>query len=175
MQYAKDFTDALQFMWGGGILSPGGPQEIADMLDGFEVTGKGVLDIGSGLGGVDALLVSQHRVGEVVGIDVEPQLVDAAEALIARKGLSDRISFRLVDPGPLPLESETFDMMFSKDAMVHVADEPALFAEVLRVLKAGGAFIAADWLWGHRQALTAAAVFLLCSRPESAADTSHPA
>ena len=32
MQYAKDFTDALQFMWGEGFLSPGGPEEVAEMV-----------------------------------------------------------------------------------------------------------------------------------------------
>jgi hypothetical protein len=53
MQYAKDFTDALQFMWGDGFLSPGGPEEVAEMLAGIDLSGKRVLDIGSGLGGID--------------------------------------------------------------------------------------------------------------------------
>ncbi len=50
MQYAKAFTDALQFMWGEGFLSPGGHEEIDDMLEGHNLAGKRVLDIGSGLG-----------------------------------------------------------------------------------------------------------------------------
>ena len=70
MQYSKTFTDALQFMWGKGFLSPGGPEEVDDMLRGEVVTGRRVLDIGSGLGGVDLLLVERHGAGEVVGIDV---------------------------------------------------------------------------------------------------------
>ena len=37
--------------------------------------------------------------------------------------------------------------MFSKGAMVHIEDKAALYAEVLRVLKPGGWFTAADWLW----------------------------
>jgi phosphoethanolamine N-methyltransferase len=147
MQYAKDFTDALQFMWGEGFLSPGGPDEVADMLNGFPIVDKRVLDIGSGLGGVDALLVSQHGASEVIGIDVEPQLIEAAEALIASKGLADRISFQLVEPGSLPMDDGSFDLVFSKDAMVHIDDKPFLYAEVLRVLKPGGAFMVADWLW----------------------------
>ena len=40
MQYAKDFTDALQFMWGEGFLSPGGPEEVAEMVAGIGLTGK---------------------------------------------------------------------------------------------------------------------------------------
>src|SRR6185312_3895479 len=115
MQYARDFTDALQFMWGEGFLSPGGPEEVAQMVAGHDIAGKRVLDIGSGLGGVDA------------------QLIEAANVLIAKKNLSARIAFKLVEPGPLPFEDGSFDVVFSKDAMVHIDDKPSLFGEVLRV------------------------------------------
>jgi SAM-dependent methyltransferase len=123
MQYSKAFTDALQFMWGEGFLSPGGPEEVDDMLQGYVVSGRRVLDIGSGLGGVDALLVSRHGADEVIGVDVEEQLVEASIALIANKGLSDRVKFRLVEPGPLPFRNNSFDMVFSKDAMVHIPEQ----------------------------------------------------
>src|SRR3954454_20041983 len=89
MQYGRAFTEALQFMWGEGFLSPGGPEEVAALQESLDIAGKKVLDIGSGLGGVDALLVAVYEAGEVVGIDVESELVEAAGALIGRKGLSD--------------------------------------------------------------------------------------
>lgn len=147
MQYAKAFSDALQFMWGMGFLSPGGPEEVREMLLGHDLAGKRLLDIGSGVGGVDVLLASEHRAGEVVGIDVEPQLIEEAQALVQRSGLTDRIRFELVEPGPLPFADASFDFVFSKDAMVHIPDKAALYQEVLRVLKPGGSFVAADWLW----------------------------
>jgi SAM-dependent methyltransferase len=149
MQYAKEFTDALQFMWGEGFLSPGGPEEVAEMVAGIDLTGKRVLDVGSGLGGVDILLATRHGAAAVVGIDVEPQLVESARALIATKGLTERVTFQLVEPGPLPFPNASFDVVFSKDAMVHIEDNAALYAEVLRVLKPGGWFTAADWLWAE--------------------------
>jgi ubiquinone/menaquinone biosynthesis C-methylase UbiE len=149
MQYSKPFTDALQFMWGEGFLSPGGSEEVHDMLRGHDMSGKRVLDIGSGLGGVDVLLVSRHGASEVIGVDVEEQLIDAARALISTKGLTDQIKFQLVEPGPLPFPNYSFDMIFSKDAMVHIPDKATLYRDVLRVLKPGGSFIAADWLWAE--------------------------
>jgi ubiquinone/menaquinone biosynthesis C-methylase UbiE len=149
MQYAKDFTDALQFMWGEGFLSPGGPQEVAEMVVGIDLADKRVLDIGSGLGGVDILLVAEHGAAEVIGIDVEEQLVDSARALVSAKGLSKQVKFELVNPGPLPFPDASFDVVFSKDAMVHIENKAALYAEVLRVLKPGGWFTAADWLWAE--------------------------
>jgi ubiquinone/menaquinone biosynthesis C-methylase UbiE len=149
MQYEREFTDALQFMWGKGFLSPGGPEEVEQMLAGYSIAGRRVLDIGSGLGGVDVLLVTQHGAAEVVGIDVESQLVAASRDYIRSKGLEDRISFELVAPGPLPFPEATFDVVFSKDSMVHIPDKPALFNEVMRVLTPGGAFVAGDWLWAE--------------------------
>jgi SAM-dependent methyltransferase len=140
MQYERQFTDALQFMWGKGFLSPGGPEEVEEMLSHCILAGRSVLDIGSGLGGVDLLLASKHGAAEVVGIDVEPQLIAAA-------GLQDRIRFTLVGEGPLPFPEARFDVVFSKDAMVHIPGKDALFAEVMKVLRPGGYFVAADWLW----------------------------
>lgn len=92
MQYAKDFTDALQFMWGDGFLSPGGPEEVGEMVDGIDLVGRRVLDIGSGLGGVDALLATTHGAAEVIGIDVEEQPAESARALISARGLTDRVN-----------------------------------------------------------------------------------
>ena len=149
MQYAKDFTDALQFMWGEGFLSPGGPQEVAEMVSDIDLAGKRVLDIGSGLGGVDMLLVTKHGAAEIIGIDVEEQLVESARALISAKGLIKQVTFQLVKPGLLPFPEASFDVVFSKDAIVHIDDKAALYAEVLRVLKPGGWFTAADWLWAE--------------------------
>lgn len=155
MQYPKDLTDALEFVWGKGILSPGGPEEVAQMLEGIDLSGRRVLDIGSGLGGIDVLLVAKHGAATVVGIDVEPQLIESARSLAAKNGLAGRVAFQLVTLGKLPFPDASFDLVFSKDAMVHIADKPALYAEVLRVLKPGGWFIAADWLWSEGAAESA--------------------
>jgi ubiquinone/menaquinone biosynthesis C-methylase UbiE len=101
------------------------------------------------MGGVDALLVAEHGAGEVIGIDVEEQLIEAARERISRQGLNERIRFQLVEPGPVPFPDRSFDMVFSKDAFVHISDKPALYREVIRVLKPDGWMIAADWLWGE--------------------------
>ncbi|RWN50274.1 class I SAM-dependent methyltransferase [Mesorhizobium sp.] len=155
MQYNKDLTDALEFVWGEGILSPGGPEEVTQMLEGVDLSGRRVLDIGSGLGGIDVLLAAQHGAAAVVGIDVEPQLIESARHLAARKGLAGRVTFQLVKPGKLPFADASFDVVFSKDSLLHIADKRPLYAELLRVLKPGGWLIAADWLWSEGAAESA--------------------
>ncbi len=147
MSYTKEFVTALEFVWGEGFLSPGGPEEIEALIGRHDLTGKRILDFGSGLGGVDVLLAERYGVREVVGIDIAPEVIDLARTLIARRGLSDRVRFQLTAPGPLPFPDQAFDVVFSKDAMVHVADKAALYEEIKRVLKPGGWLIASDWLW----------------------------
>ena len=46
----------------------------------------------------------------------------------------------------LPFAEESFDVVFSKDAIIHVADKRLLAAEIHRVLKSGGIFAASDWV-----------------------------
>jgi phosphoethanolamine N-methyltransferase len=147
-QYGGGFKVALQHLWGDGFLSPGGPDEVAAMIDGVAVEGCSILDIGSGLGACAVLLATQFGATEVLGIDVEAHLIEDATQRAEAAGLSDRVRFQLVEPGPIPLEDNSFDIVFTKDAIVHIPDKAAFYREVNRVLKPGGAFVGSDWLRG---------------------------
>jgi len=147
-QYPDEFIDRLHLVWGMGFLSPGGPEEVAAIVRGLDLAGAALLDIGCGSGG-PAMVLAREQGAEVIGIDVEPQLIDRSRRLAAEAGLGDKVSFKLVEPGPLPFASETFDAVFSKDALLHIPDKQALYKEVLRVLKPGGVFAASDWLAGE--------------------------
>lgn len=139
----------LEAVWGEGFLSPGGPKEVARMLDGLDLSGKTVVDIGSGAGGIAILLADAHGAGRVIGLDVEAPVVTHSRAKVASAGLSDRIEIRHVEPGPMPLDDASVDVVFSKDSIVHIPDKDALAADVFRVLKPGGLFVASDWLISH--------------------------
>jgi phosphoethanolamine N-methyltransferase len=147
-EYDDGMLALLQIVWGEGFLSPGGAAEVARVLEGSDIRGQRVLDIGSGLGGVDLLLVREHGAAHVTGIDLEPELVRMANERARREGLGGRLDFRVVTPGPLPISAASFDVVFSKDSLVQIPDKPALFAEARRVLAPGGRLIAGDWLRG---------------------------
>lgn len=147
--YHQKLIDMLEAIWGQGFLSPGGPEEVARLVEGSDFAGKSVLDIGCGAGGIDIALVRNHGAGYVCGVDVEDTVLDHARRLVHAAGFDDRIGCLKVVPGPLPFPPETFDIVFSKDSIVHIADKHALMAEVFRVLKRGGWFVASDWLIGH--------------------------
>ena len=81
-------------------------------------------------------------------LDVEDPVLARARTLVAGAGLSDRIGLVKVAPGPLPFPPACFDVVFSKDSIIHIPDKHALMAEVFRVLRPGGRFLASDWLIG---------------------------
>ncbi len=147
--YHNRLVGLLERLWGDGWLSPGGPEEVALLLEGSDLKGKSILDIGCGAGGVDVLLAGKYGAGYITGVDVEDTVLGHARARAERAGLSSRIGLVKVVPGALPFPPAVFDIVFSKDSIVHIPDKHALMREVFRVLKPGGWFIASDWLIGH--------------------------
>ncbi|WP_274627027.1 class I SAM-dependent methyltransferase [Arvimicrobium flavum] len=139
----------LEALWGEGYLSPGGSEEVDRVVEGLHLEAKHILDIGCGAGGITLHLVRRHGAGRVTGYDVEAPVILAARQRASRSDMADRLDFVLGAPGALPFVDAQFDMVFSKDAILHVPDKDALFTEVFRVLKPGGVFAASDWLIGH--------------------------
>jgi phosphoethanolamine N-methyltransferase len=149
IQYADEFINRLEILWGEGFLSPGGADEVKLVLKDIDLNNKSILDIGCGTGGVEVVLAGKFDIDRVTGIDVEPQLVERTQKLVDKKGLSAKVKVELVDPGPLDFANNEFDIVFSKDSMIHIPDKNAIFSEILRVLKPGGVFAASDWLVGE--------------------------
>jgi phosphoethanolamine N-methyltransferase len=144
-EYDDRMLKLLQIIWGEGFLSPGGPQAVRDIVAGLELREKRVLDIGCGIGGLDEVLAGELG-ARVTGVDVAKLVVQVGRERIARSKLKDRIEIRLIEPGRLPFADGSFDVVFGKDAWLHIADKAAFFGEVSRVLKPGGIVACGDWM-----------------------------
>jgi phosphoethanolamine N-methyltransferase len=154
-EYDAAMQTLLQLLWGEGFLSPGGAAEVAYLLEGSNIAGCSVLDIGCGLGAVDELLITRHGARTVLGVDVDPGLLATMAQRIERAGLQERVTSLCVEPGPLPLAADSFDVVFSKDAIVQIPDKGAVFADAYRVLRPGGSLLVSDWLRGGSGAYSA--------------------
>lgn len=148
-EYTDESIRFLETLWGEGYLSPGGADEVRAVLDGFDLSGCSVLDIGCGSGGITLGLARDHGADRVIGVDVEAPVLEQARRHASRQELSGHVEFMQVDPGPLPFADESFDIVFSKDSMIHIPDKEALFADVMRILKRGGWLVASDWMIAH--------------------------
>jgi phosphoethanolamine N-methyltransferase len=154
-EYDAGMQTLLQLLWGEGFLSPGGAAEVAYLLEGSDIAGCSVLDIGCGLGAVDELLITRHGARAVLGVDVDPGLLATMAGRIEHAGLRAQVSSLCVQPGPLPLPADSFDVVFSKDAIVQIPDKSAVFADAYRLLRPGGSLIVSDWLRGGSGAYSA--------------------
>lgn len=146
-EYNDNVITHLELMWGKGFMAPGGKGNVQRIVDGIDLAGRTVLELGSGNGG-GAMVLADEYGARVIGLEVEAPLVDRARRYAAEAGLGNRIDFRLVEPGPLNVEDESIDVVYSSGVIIHVEDKDALFRDVRRVLKPGGMLTAYDWLKG---------------------------
>jgi ubiquinone/menaquinone biosynthesis C-methylase UbiE len=102
-----------------------------------------VLDIGCSVGGPARCLAAEFGC-EVTGIDVTPEYIDLANMLTERCGLVDGISFRLANAMDMPFDDGAFDMGWSQNVSMNIADKRGFYAEICRVLRPGGRFVTSD-------------------------------
>jgi ubiquinone/menaquinone biosynthesis C-methylase UbiE len=102
-----------------------------------------VLDLGCGIGGPARYLATTFGC-KVIGVDLSPAFIDAANYATERCGLSDRVSFQVGDALHLPFEDSAVDAVFLQHVAMNVEDRPALYAEVRRILSHGGRFATYD-------------------------------
>lgn len=103
-----------------------------------------VLEVACGSGG-PALYVASTTGCRLVGLDVHEGGVAAASAAVSEAGLAERVRFMVHDAvRPLTFDDGSFDAIISIDAMNHLLDRAAVFAEWHRVLRPGGRFLFTD-------------------------------
>ena len=146
--YGADTIRHLETCWGTGWMSPGGVDDLAALFDGQDLSGLSVLDIGVGAGGPAIALIRTFAAGHVTGIDVERPVLERAARLARTCCVSGQLELHHVAPGPLPFPDAEFEVVFSKDSFIHIADKARLFAEIRRVLIPGGSCVFSDWCCG---------------------------
>ena len=99
--------------------------------------GTRVLDVGGGFGGPARTLAVEFGC-HVTGIDLTDCYVRAASMLTARMGLEDRVTHQVGDALALPFLDAAFDLVWTQNTGMNIADKEGLYAGFHRVLRPGG-------------------------------------
>jgi SAM-dependent methyltransferase len=102
-----------------------------------------VLDAGSGIGGPSRFLAATYGC-HVTGLDLTAEFCRVAAMLARRTGLDRLVDYRHGDATAMPFADGAFDLAWSQNAAMNIADRALLYREIRRVLKPAGRFALQD-------------------------------
>ncbi len=109
-----------------------------------DLSGKDVVEVGSGRGGGASYIARHLKPGSMLGIDLSDKAVDFCKQNYAVDGLS----FRQGDAENLPLPNTSVDVVVNLESSHCYGSMDRFLSEVYRVLRPGGHFLFSD----HRDA-----------------------
>lgn len=132
--YGEHLVPAIFGPWAPVVV------EAADLMP-----GERVLDVACGTGAVArAAAGAVGPTGAVTGVDLNPGMVALARAAGSLPG-SCALEYQEADVVDLPFGEGSFDVVTCQLGLQYFPDRPAALAEVRRVLRDGGRFVALVW------------------------------
>ena len=146
-RYSRQSILRSERMYGEGFQSPGGIEAVETFCSRLRMReGMKILDFGSGLGGATFYFAERYG-ANVVGLDFSQEMVDISMERKEEKKLSD-VSFQQGDIRTAALPKETFDLAWTRDCILYIAEKPLVWKNVYKSLKTGGQLFITDFCKG---------------------------
>lgn len=147
-QYTRESIKKYEGIFGHNFISTGGlnsTREIVKLLN-LDSNMK-VLDVGSGIGG-SAFHMAQEYGVQVHGLDLSHNMLAIAQERLKELQLESLVTFEYGDILETDIEAE-YDVVYSRDAFLHIPDKARLFQTLKRALKPNGLLFITDYCWGE--------------------------
>ena len=117
-------------------------QRMASLLKNLDGNSR-VLDIGAGFGGASRYLAGTFGC-QVVSLNLSEKENRRNRQMSREQGLEHLVEVVDANFEDIPYADQSFDVVWSQDAILHSGDRGMVLAEVQRVLKPGGRFVFTD-------------------------------
>ncbi|WP_435021175.1 methyltransferase domain-containing protein [Tundrisphaera sp. TA3] len=149
-QYSRTSILRYEKIFGEGYISTGGHEtteylctKIKDALR----PGARLLDVGSGIGGSMFFLAKTYGI-EATGVDLAHEMIAIAHDRAQQIQAPDTVKSILGDVLTMDLEPASFDIVWSRDALMHIPDKAKLFSRLHSLNKPGGRLVITDYAKG---------------------------
>ncbi|GAB4815755.1 hypothetical protein N2152v2_002801, partial [Parachlorella kessleri] len=151
-QYSSSSIARYERVFGSGYISTGGAETTKEFTAMLRLQpDEQVLDVGCGIGGGDFFMATTYGC-YVYGIDLSVNAVLSALERAAARGNDLKVSFEISDCTKRKFPEDSFDVVYSRDTILHIHDKAALFARLFKVLKPGGRLLITDYCRGAGEA-----------------------
>ncbi len=148
-QYSRTGILRYEKIFGEGYVSTGGhgtTEYLCSMVEDVLRPGARVLDVGSGIGGAAFHLARKYG-AVVTGIDLSPEMVNIAHDRAQAADVGSSVTTVLGDILTTPFD-RPFDVIWSRDALMHLPDKPGLFSRLHDLAAPGGRLVITDYAKG---------------------------
>lgn len=131
-------------MYGEGFQSPGKIAAVEGFCARLDMRpGMRILDIGSGLGGAAFYFADRYQ-ADVLGLDVARAMIEISTERKEARGLAN-VSFQESDIRTHQLPADSFDLAWTRDAILYLPEKELVWQRVFNTLKPGGQLFITDF------------------------------
>ena len=128
-QYTLNGILRYEKIFGDGFVSTGGIETTTKFLKSLDLKpNQKVLDVGCGIGGGDFIMARDYK-ADVLGVDLSSNMIGVAWSRMKNYGSDLKCQFEIGDVLKQQFPSNTFDLIYSRDTILHISDKKKLFAK----------------------------------------------
>jgi len=143
-RYSHTHILRYEQIFGKDFVSPGGPSTTKEFLKKLDIKpGCKVLDVGCGIGG-SCFHFSKNFQTKVCGFDLSENMIEIARNRNREYKFPD-VEFVVADALKVDFEANSFDIIYSRDTILHIPEKDYLFKQLHKWLKPGGQLLITDY------------------------------
>jgi len=152
-QYTRKGILMYERIFGSTYVSVGGEHTTSVFTEKLNLTpNQKVLDIGCGIGG-SAFYMARRYGADVNGVDLSTNMIEIAleNRMSVEPEVKHRVQFYAEDAISMGYPDAFYDVVYSRDTILHISDKLDLFTKFYTTLKPGGLVLISDYCHGDQE------------------------